>query len=438
MMNPTNTDKNISNDFLIALEAQVNTYPVLKKIRQEAFTTLQQVGLPGIKHEEYRYAPLTKAIEKIDAPAEASSQDLGNSLENITIPNTDTYTIVFVNGVFKPEHSSALTIEGVTIQLMPDIVEKSPEKITDYLSSFSEAMNDPFTAWNIAGWNSGLFISVEKNKQIKKPIAIYNIIDARNSQVVNIVRNLVVVGKSAEVTIIQKANSIGKQAHFLNTVTEAIVQENAGLTLYNIQHDSGEHYQFNRTHVLQHNASRANTYTISMVGKIIRNNLQLTLDGEGCESHLYGIYLLKGDTLVDNHTVADHRKPNSFSNELYKGMMDDRSRGVFNGKIYVRPNAQKTNAFQSNRNILLSDSAKVNTKPQLEIWADDVKCSHGCTSGQLDEEALFYLQSRGIDKDSAQAMLLYAFAGEVLDAVTMPGVKDYLEKVISLRLHQNN
>jgi Fe-S cluster assembly protein SufD len=169
----------------------------------------------------------------------------------------------------------------------------------------------------------------------------------------------------------------------------------------------------------------------------VRNNLQLSLDGEGIESHMYGLYLLGDDTLADNHTVADHRKPNSFSNEIYKGIMGDSSKGVFNGKIYVRPSAQKTNAFQANRNILLTDKASVNTKPQLEIWADDVKCSHGCTTGQLDEEALFYLQTRGISKETAQAMMLYAFAGEVLENVKHPVIKEYLDKVISERLHKN-
>ena len=170
---------------------------------------------------------------------------------------------------------------------------------------------------------------------------------------------------------------------------------------------------------------------------MIRNNLQLILDGEGIESHMDGLYILQGDTLADNHTVVDHRKPHANSNELYKGIMDDNAKGVFNGKIYVRPDAQKTNAFQSNRNILLSDKATVNTKPQLEIWADDVKCSHGCTTGQLDEEAMFYLQARGIDKVTARAMMLYAFAGEVLDKIDSEPLKNYFDALISERLHKN-
>lgn len=213
--------------------------------------------------------------------------------------------------------------------------------------------------------------------------------------------------------------------------------ENAGLNLYTIQNDQGPRHQVGLIRIHQAAFSRVNTFTFTLSGKIIRNNLQLILDGEGIESHMYGLYLLANDTVADNHTVVDHRMPNSYSNELYKGVMDGSSRGVFNGKIYVRPQAQKTNAFQANRNILLSPNAIINTKPQLEIWADDVKCSHGCTSGQLDEEALFYLRTRGIDKRSAQGMMLYAFAGEVLTYVKNPVVKEYLDVVISERLHKN-
>jgi Fe-S cluster assembly protein SufD len=172
-----------------------------------------------------------------------------------------------------------------------------------------------------------------------------------------------------------------------------------------------------------------------MDGTLIRNNLTIAIDGEHCESHFHGLSLLKGETIGDNHTVVDHKKPNSFSNELYKGVMDDKSKGIFNGKIYVRPLAQKTNAFQSNRNILLTDQSTINTKPQLEIWADDVKCSHGCTTGQLDDEALFYLQSRGIQKEDARAMLLYAFAMQTTEYVAIGPLKQYIDTLISKRLY---
>ncbi|HEX5171538.1 MAG TPA: Fe-S cluster assembly protein SufD [Cyclobacteriaceae bacterium] len=436
-MSLINVGKNISDNILHQLESHVDAFPVLSEIRRQTFATFQQCGLPGNKHEEYRFTPLTKAVEKFDfSPLKNETRNSPGDVMDFLIPNADTHSLVFIDGTYQPALSSAREVPGLTIGLLDEVVRKSPGVIEPYLSSFSEASHDPFTAWNILGWQSGLFISLDKNITLDKPLAIYHLVDAKSAPAVILTRNLIVVGKNSNLRIIHKINSRGNLPHFVNTVTEAIVHENAGLDYYSVQDDAGEHYEFNRTHIAQSNSSRVNTFTISLNGKIVRNNLQLSLNGEGCESHMYGLYLLQGDTLVDNHSVADHQKPNSFSNELYKGIIDDRARGVFNGKIYVRPNAQKTNAFQSNRNILLSDSARINTKPQLEIWADDVKCSHGCTSGQLDEEALFYLQTRGISKSNAQAMLLYAFAGEVINTITIPAVREYLEKVIRTRLHQ--
>jgi Fe-S cluster assembly protein SufD len=249
---------------------------------------------------------------------------------------------------------------------------------------------------------------------------------------------LISIGRNSSATIIEKQDSSGTEyPGFSNVVIEGFVQENAELNLYTLQADHGKRYHFGQTILWQNRNSRVNCFTLTMDGKFIRNNLQVILDGEGCETHMLGLYLVKGDTLVDNHTVVDHKKPNSFSNELYKGVIDNSAKGVFNGKIFVRPHAQKTNAFQSNRNILLSDTATVNTKPQLEIWADDVKCSHGCTTGQLDEEALFYLRTRGIYYETARAMMLYAFAGEVIDAVKDENLKIYLDSMISERLHKN-
>ena len=219
-----------------------------------------------------------------------------------------------------------------------------------------------------------------------------------------------------------------------NQVDEIILGENAQGSLYKIQDDCETSYAVGETKVYQPNNSRFSAITITLNGAVIRNNLNIDVDGEGCEANMYGLYLTKGKTHVDNQTEVDHIKPNSYSNELYKGIMDENSKGVFNGKIYVRREAQKTNAFQSNNNVLLSDTATVNTKPQLEIWADDVKCSHGCTIGQLDEEAVFYLRSRGIEEDSARAMILRAFAREVLEKIEYQGLKEYVENEITKRL----
>jgi Fe-S cluster assembly protein SufD len=250
-------------------------------------------------------------------------------------------------------------------------------------------------------------------------------------------RVLGILEKGSQLSVIEKFDSMGEHPVFHNFSEEWIVKEKSHLEYCKIQNDAGKSYQVANTVIHQSNASRLNTFTLTLNGQLVRNNLGITIDGENCESHFYGLYLLHGNTFGDNHTVVDHKKPNSFSNELYKGIMDGNSKGVFNGKIFVRPHAQKTNAFQSNRNILVSDSATVNTKPQLEIWADDVKCSHGCTSGQLDEDALFYLRSRGIAAPIAKAMLLYAFASEVLTPIQNETLKSYLDNLIAERLQKN-
>jgi Fe-S cluster assembly protein SufD len=425
-MSVTTETKNSTTEILASLEA-LATSP----IRLQAKVAFEQMGLPVAKSEEYRFAPITRILEKnFNLNEREQVKAAVNSITEFELSTVDAYKIVFING----EYASSLS----QINAIDFIIEPLDEvKHAEHLAKHADFKTDALVAWNTAAWKHGVFIKVAPNKVIEKPVIIYHVQDASLAEVKTINRNLIDVGRSSEVTIIEKFDSIGTQSNFSNIVTEAVVGENAGLNLYSIQADSGNRYQFGQTTIWQSNHSRVNSYTFTLDGKFIRNNLQLLLDGEGCESHMYGLYLLHGETLADNHTVVDHRKPNSFSNELYKGVLEENSKGVFNGKIFVRPNAQKTNAFQSNRNILLSDKATVNTKPQLEIWADDVKCSHGCTTGQLDEEALFYLQSRGIDKNTARAMMLYAFAAEVLETIPNQNLKQFIDGLISERLHKN-
>jgi Fe-S cluster assembly protein SufD len=433
-MSPTTTDKNITANILASIQ------PKLKggsdKLRLQALDTFEKLGLP-IKHEEFKYTPITRELEKHFTFAESNLLSSKTDVSAFLIPDIEANVLVFINGIFSEEKSKIISPSTELVILRMENALANNAAAAEHFGKYAKFENDAFAAWNTADWKSGTFIHVPKNTVVEKPIFIYNISDTTAGEVVSTQRNLIVVERNSEVTILEKFDSVGSENHFLNLVTEIAVDENAGLNLYSIQNDSGNRFQYGLTEIHQKNSSRVNTFTFTLNGKLMRNNLHLSLDGEGIESHMYGLYLLSGNTLADNHTVADHKKPNSFSNELYKGIMDGTSRGVFNGKIYVRPQAQKTNAFQANRNILLTDKATVNTKPQLEIWADDVKCSHGCTSGQLDEEAVFYLRSRGISKETAQAMMLYAFAGEVLDAVKHPVLKNYLDEVISERLHKN-
>lgn len=414
--------KNTANDIY-------TTLPSSTPLRESARIAFQQLGLPQVKTEEYRHTPITRYLEKnFDFSALQNPSSNVKSVKDFEIPGLDAHVVVILNGEFSETLSKISTAE-ITIGKLIEGQE--------YLAKYVDFKSDALVAWNTAAWQSGVYIHVAENKIIDKPVVIYNIQDATAGAVKTVTRNLFVVGMNSQATVVEKFDSIGSNPNFSNQVTEGVVFENAGLNLYSIQADHGNRYQFGQTTIWQANHSRVNTYTFTLDGKFVRNNLQLLLDGEGCESHMYGLYLLHGDTVADNHTVVDHRKPNSFSNELYKGVLEGNSKGIFNGKIFVRPDAQKTNAFQSNRNILLSDKSTINTKPQLEIWADDVKCSHGCTTGQLDEEALFYLRSRGIEKNTARAMMLYAFAAEVLENIPNEKLRVFIDSMVSERLHKN-
>ena len=428
------TDKNVNQAIAASIRQNVNVGG--DSLRADALQVFETLGLPHPKHEEYKYTPITRVLEKNFTFSPAQGAANLQDIKPFLVPGIDGHRVVFINGIFSKEHS-AIGSPEIKIQSLADALKENNADAINNFGKFVDYKSDALAAWNRAGWSDGMLVSIPDNKVVEKPILIYNIVDGNTGERVSVSRNLFVLGKNSEATIIEKFDSFGYANHFTNYVNEIAICENAGLNFYSIQNDAGNRYQFNLTHICQKRSSRVNTFTFALKGKMLRNNLQLSLDGEGIESHMYGLYLLDGDTHADNHTVVDHKQPNSFSNELYKGVMDGTSRGVFNGKIFVRPNAQKTNAFQANRNILLTDKATVNTKPQLEIWADDVKCSHGCTSGQLDEEALFYLQSRGISKETARAMMLYAFAGEVIDHVSHPVMKEYLDGLVSERLHKN-
>jgi len=422
-MSETTLEKNSTSELLSAIKPS-------SPLRESAKTALEEMGLPLPKSEEYRFTPITRILEKNFNFSVTHQQVSLKDIKGFEIPELDAYVIVMLNGELALGLSN-ISDNDISIQELDEILH------AEHLAKHADFKSDSLVAWNTAAWKSGVFVHIPENRIIRKPVVIYHINDSTAGEVKSVTRNLFIIEKNSEITIVEKFDSIGPNPNFSNQVTEAIVSENAGLNFYSIQADHGNRYQFGQTTIWQANHSRANCFTFTLDGKFIRNNLQLILDGEGCESHMYGLYLLQGETLADNHTVVDHRKPNSFSNELYKGVLEGSSKGIFNGKIYVRPQAQKTNAFQTNRNILLSDKATINTKPQLEIWADDVKCSHGCTTGQLDDEALFYLRSRGIEKNTALAMMLYAFAAEIVDSIPNQKLKTFIDSLISERLHKN-
>lgn len=429
----TTTDKNITSD--VASFIQRRMLNVNDPIRKGALEVFQQLGLPANKHEEYKYTPITRELEKNFTFQQLAVEPLLDDVKEYFIPEVDANIIVFINGIYSSRHSVVRSSQ-LTIGSLADALSGSDPVANEHFGQHV-SNNDAFAAWNTADWKAGLYITVPEKTVVDKPIVIYYINDAASGEVIATNRNLIIIGEQSQATIVEKFNSSGAGNHFTNLVNEVVVNERARLEYYSIHNDKGNRFQFSQTEIYQKDESGVNTYTFNLQGKLLRTNLHLIIDGEAIESHMYGLYLLNGNTLADNHTIVDHKKPNSMTNELYKGVMDDNSRGIFNGKIYVRPQAQKTNAFQANRNILLSEKAAVNTKPQLEIWADDVKCSHGCTTGQLDEEAMFYLRSRGIEKNAARAMMLHAFAGEITDKIAHPAIKRYIDVAINERLQHN-
>lgn len=426
--------KSITNEIIEAQPA----FAVGTNFRNKALEHFRKAGLPAGKHEEYRFTPVTRHLEKNFSWRTKNSESSLSSISDYLIPELDANVIVLVNGKFNALLSKVVSLDSeITITTLSEAINSNHLAIQEHFNKYLNIESDGFAAMNTAFWQEGVFIYVPQNTTVSKPVFIVHINDATQAQSVTQTRILGVVENGSTVSIIEKSDSTGTNEAFHNFAEEWIVKDNAHLEYCKIQNDAGNVCQVSNSVIHQSASSKLNTFTLTLNGQLIRNNLQILIDGENCESHFYGLYLLTGNTLADNHTVVDHKKPNSFSNEMYKGIMDENSKGVFNGKIYVRPHAQKTNAFQSNRNILISDTATVNTKPQLEIWADDVKCSHGCTSGQLDEEALFYLRSRGISEANAKAMLLYAFAAEVLEPIQNETLKAYLDNLIVERLHKN-
>ncbi len=403
------------------------------ELQKEALQELLRLGLPGPKNEEYKHTPITRALEKnlnaaLPFRTEGTIPD-----EHLWKLNLECYYAVLLNGKFVAEES-----------VLPPLIRVLPlrqawgnlPEVAAHLGKYADFKTDSFAAWNTAAWSDGLFVEIPDGVVVDKPVLVYHLHDTSEGQVKSVTRNLIIAGKGSKVTIAEKWFTAGTNAVVSNTLSEILLRNNATLNHLAIQNDTGKHIQYLYNQFWQEEESLLNSHVVTLSGTFIRNNTRVALDG-ACESHLYGLYLVQDHTFVDNHTVVDHRKPNAMSNELYKGVLDGQSNGVFNGKIFVRPGAQKTNAFQSNRNLLLSEQAVVHTKPQLEIWADDVKCSHGCTVGQLDEDALFYLRSRGIEKETAKAMLLYAFAAEVVETMQETELKKYLDDLISQRLHKN-
>jgi Fe-S cluster assembly protein SufD len=416
---------------------------LLTDVRREGFKNFNKKGLPTFKNEEWKYTSVSDLFKKEYhltedelKPAISASQ-----VDEIRLPGFENANeLVFANGKYVPELS---TIRSSKDQLVILPLEEAAngiykDLVKEHLGKSALFINDAIHALNTSFIYGGVFIYAVKGQIIENPVYLYHISDAAENHILSQPRSLVFADSSSKLQLVETYKTIGSMDSFTNEVVEVAVKDNAILEYYKIQNDGPNGSHVGTTHIRQIGKCYAHTVVVSLDGGMIRNNTNIIMEAAGNEAHMYGLYLLKGNSHVDNHTLVDNRMPNCFSNELYKGVMDARSTGVFSGKIFVRPDAQKTNAYQTNNNILLSENASVNTKPQLEIFADDVKCSHGCTVGRLDEEALFYLRARGISKEHAQAMLLKAFAESIIEQIKIESLKEYAEQLIEERLKGDN
>ncbi|MBI1807021.1 MAG: Fe-S cluster assembly protein SufD [Ignavibacteria bacterium] len=345
--------------------------------------------------------------------------------------------LVFINGHFSRDLSDCGSFpHGVKVENLSGALKNDIGLVNQYLTRYARYDDNAFTALNTGFLHDGAFIYVPEGIVIEDPIYLVFVSTESDASFVSHPRNLIVVSRNAQVCIVEHYISVEKNSYFTNTVTEIVAGDHSVVEHTKLQSESLKAFHIGSMYVHQGPASNFTSNSISFGGVLARNNITALLDAEGCECTLNGLTLSTGQQHIDNHTTIDHAKPHCNSHELYKAILDGKSKGVFNGKIYVRKDAQKTDAKQTNKTLLLSDNATMNTKPQLEIFADDVKCTHGATVGYLDAEALFYLRSRGIDSEAARDMLTYAFASDVTDRVKIEGVREYLSGVLHARLEQ--
>jgi len=421
----------------MAFENMVDVDAPIHNIRTEAIKTFEAEGFPSKKQEAWKYTSLN-TILKHDYSVFPKHEDAleYKAVKKYFIHDIDAYKIIFIDGKYS-SHLSETTHDGIDVCLMSSALSKPKYKviIDNYFNKI--ATKDGLSSLNTAFSSEGAYIHIPKNKVVEKPIQIIHFSTGNEAALMLQPRNLVVVDENSHVQIIERHQSLTSNPILTNSVTEIFANKRAIVDYYKIQNDVDTASLIDNTFINQKQESIAKVHTFSFGGKLTRNNLNFYQNGERIDSTMKGITIIGDKQHVDHNTLVHHIEPNCESHQDYKGIFDANATGVFNGKVIVEKEAQKTNAFQANNNILISDKATINTKPQLEIFADDVKCSHGCTIGQLDESAMFYLRSRGIPEKEAKALLMFAFSNNVLDSVKIPEIKTRITKIIANKLGVN-
>ena len=406
------------------------------KQRQSAFNIFQESGFPSTRKENWKYTdvrPIAKNLFSNIANGNVVISD--DEIDAILFKELECIELVFVNGAYSEKYSNIKNLPNeLTIKNMANALVNDEDFLKKHLSQYVSDEASSFTALNTAFIQDGAYINVPSDLILERPISITYISKDNSNVFATHPRNLIFMGENSKATIIENYIGIDDTNYFTNAVTETSLSQGASLEHYKIQQESSNAFHIGNLNTSQNKDSRFESHSISIGGALVRNDINAQLNEEGAEIIMNGLYMTDNAQHIDNHTRVDHFKPYTQSNQNYRGVLNGKSRGVFNGKVVVHPQAQKIEAYQNNANLLLSDDAEIDTKPELEIYADDVKCNHGATIGQLDNDMLFYLRSRAVDEQTARSLLTYAFADEIINNISFQSIKNKLEHLIIGRL----
>ncbi len=413
-------------------------WPWVEQTRRRALAQFAEQGFPTTRDEEWRYTNVTPIQRNAFHPA---PKDLaGLTLERLkpfVFPDLPCHRLVFVNGHFAPQLSKLCKLPaGAIVSSLAGAIDRGAAFLQHHLAQYAPTDRYGFAALNTAFLVDGACVYLPRDVILTDPVHVLFVSTRRNEPVLAQPRNLFVAEANSRMVLIESYISLDDTRYFTNAISEIVAAENAAVEHYKLGQESAEAYHIGGIYVHQHANSRFVSHNVTIDGALVRNDIDVLFEAEGSECILNGLYVASNRQHIDNHTRLDHARPRCSSREFYKGVLDGRARAVFNGRIIVRQDAQLTDARQENKNLLLSRDAEVDTKPQLEIYADDVKCSHGATVGQLDDDALYYLRSRGIDAATARHVLTYAFAKDVLNRMTLEPIRSYVENMVTMRLLQ--
>jgi Fe-S cluster assembly protein SufD len=411
------------------------TAPWLELVRGSAMDRFEQLGFPSVREEDWKYTNLAPLAKESFVPAISGGELAVADVSRFAFRETTGAHVVVVNGFLRDDLSVTTALESVVaIDLFSAAADARYNKLLrKYLARNAGYHDNGLTALNTAFLQSGVFFWIPKNVELKTPLQITYLVDSQYSA--SFPRLLVVAEENSSATVVENFASLSDGRYFTNAIAEIVVKDGAQLEHYRLQRESNNAFHVSRTSAELGRSSRYVTTSINVGGLLSRHDVSVVMDSEGAETSVDGLYMVASDQHADTHSVIDHKEPHCTSHQLYKGIIDGNGRAVFSGKIFVREGAQKTDAMQTNKNLLLSDKARVDTKPQLEIYADDVKCAHGAAVGQIDPEELFYLETRGISPEMGRNLLTYGFAEEVIEKIKIESIRAQLDETVLKQLH---